>query len=87
MLVFSRRFHLPSKFHTWGSLDESPARNGFGVLESQNRKETQGEGTPLPFATLILRSTVTARPCFEDRWEYSNENTRFQIDQPKQLDA
>lgn len=25
--------------------------------------------------------------CFEDRWEYSNENTRFQIDQPKQLDA
>ena len=25
--------------------------------------------------------------CFENRWEYSSENTRFQIDRPKQLDA
>lgn len=36
---------------------------------------------------------VTFRPreakpsCFENRWEYSSENTRFQIDRPKQLDA
>lgn len=27
------------------------------------------------------------RSCFANHWEYSRENTRFQIDQPEQLDA
>lgn len=32
----------------------------------------------------IMVSLSKANPfCLEDRWEYSNENTRFQIDRPK----
>jgi hypothetical protein len=41
-----------------------------------------------PSALAALRSRAESNPiCFEIRWEYSSENTRFEIDPPKQLDA
>lgn len=59
---------------------DSSASQDLAALVPSRRLEFLGNSAPCP------RPTANP-PRFANHWEYSSENTRFQIDQPEQIDA
>jgi hypothetical protein len=51
------------------------------------RNIVPGTSPSVPILPMLRSRAAAKSSCFENRWEYSSENTRFQIDRPKQLEA
>ena len=61
--------------------------NKLSRLHAQRRLRPRKRAPHVPATPPLRPISAALRSCFENCWEYSSENTRFQIDRPKQLDA
>ena len=71
----------PSK---WKRVADSEPRDASLSMAPGHAPDVRALGA---FSQRFTLAQGQARSVFEDRWEYSNKNTRFQIDRPERLGA